>query len=430
MDVLMHPEFGKKVVVRPINATPEMYEIAHKFLKSNGYIHSGDPNTEEAKESRGKFIRKFYKDGFGYITARPSMVDNHEYHDINTIIISHNYKFRGTETTHPVFHQVLKDYMLGIIPHLKSRVAIHTHLNHLDTMFEPNFGSANNVALTHTPIHEQRSILSLYKNFLLHPDTEKDNVDHEIGTFADRSHPTIISNTLALNNNNAEYVHSHAHSLIHAMSDEGVRKDMHALLDHAETKGGLHTLMAKSLRYKMASSYNAHPFEIKDALTKLVTKPHEIINMPNSPLYDSHQETRFHMRGYRNPSDPLYEQIKTHDPNDSIGKLFYNQYDASSRARYSKEDVVDIASHVKKLKKINDDSIPTAFSHNKADLGETLRALQDKTINDLAERIAKDDGARLHDRLMIRGNKESPTTHDYQRRADALISVHDLAKRM
>ena len=26
MDVLMHPEFGKKVVVRPINATPEKRE--------------------------------------------------------------------------------------------------------------------------------------------------------------------------------------------------------------------------------------------------------------------------------------------------------------------------------------------------------------------------------------------------------------------
>ena len=426
MDVLMHPEFGKKVVVKPIDATPEMYEIAHKFLKSNGYIHSGDPNTEEAKESRKKFIRKFYKDGFDHAATRPSMVDNHDTHHINPIIISHNYKFRGTEATHPLFHQVLKDYMLGIIPHLKSRVAIHTHLKHLDTMFEPYIGSANKIALTHTPIHEQRSILSLYKNFLLHPDTEKDNVDHEIGTFAERSHPTIISNNLALNNN-AEY---DTPSLIHAMSDEGVRKDMHALLNHAETKGGLHTLMAKSLRYKMASSYNAHPFEIKDALTKLVTKPHEIINMRNSPLYDSHQQTRFHMRGYRNPSDPLYEQIKTHDPNDSIGKLFYNHYDESSRARYSKEDVVDIASHVKKLKKINDDSIPTAFSHNKTNLRETLIALEDKTINDLAERIARDDGAKLHDRLNIRGNKESPTTHDYQRRADALISVHDLAKRM
>ena len=428
MDVLMDPEFGKKVVVKPIDATPEMYEIAHKFLKSNGYIHSGDPNTEEAKESRKLFIRKFYKGDFS-LTTRPSMYDNNEYHDINPIIISHNYKFPGTETIHPLFHQVLKDYMLGIIPHLKSRVAIHTHLNHLDTMFEPYLGSANKNALTHTPIHEQRSILSLYKNFLLHPDTEKDNVDHEIGTFAERGHPTIISNNLA-HDNNAEDVHRHTPSLIHAMSDEGVRKDMHALLDHAETKGGLHTLMAKSLRYKMASSYNAHPFEIKDALTKLVTKPHEIINMPDAPMYDSHQETRFRMRGYRHPSDPLYEQIKTHDPNHSIEKLFYNHYDESSRFRYSKEDLVDIASHVRKLKKINDDSIPTAFSHNKANLGETLRALQDKTINDLAERIARDDGAKLHDLLMIRGNKESPTTHNYQRRADALISVHGLAQRI
>jgi len=165
-------------------------------------------------------------------------------------------------------------------------------------------------------------------------------------------------------------------------------------------------------------------------LTKLVTKPHEIINMPEQAIYESHHKTRFHMRGYRHPSDPLYEKIRTHDTNNSIERLFYSQYDNSSRSRYSKEDLVDIASHVKKLKKIHDDSIPTAFSHNKQDLSETLRALETETTNHLAERIARDDGATIQDRLNIRGNVQLPKTHEYQRRADALISVHGLAQRM
>jgi hypothetical protein len=438
MNVLLSNFHGYPVHIIPHKESLDMLEVAHRYLKSSGHINPGDPNTEEAHKSRENTLDYFYPHSYSihpeytaeikpngmHITSGPSKNVQDDHH---------------TEGTHPIFHKLIRDHMLSISPLLTHRDSMHQHFIHLHRILENGYYVRNTphepskVIRAHTPIHEQRTILSLYKNYLLHPDTDKDALNFNI-----RSNPHNIPWKLM---NNQQYDISPHPTLMEAMSDEGVRKDMHALLDHVELKGGVHTLVAKALRTHMIHSINAHPFEIKDLVKSIAKNPFRYMNQSKRGTDDYAPDvkpTYLSTFGvYRHPSDPLHEPVSDTNINylnrhvrTLVDRVRY--YPNENMNRMSLDELVDHAVTVHDMADNNlvfgsheDDGIDEYKSPRGV---ENLPHVVTHELLDAKKRAIRAIGQKLdktYERTMSRTKEQ-----EMGQRIEGLMNSHRIAKRI
>ena len=448
MNVLLSPIHGHPVHIIPHKESLDMLEVAHRYLKSSGHINPGDPNTGNAYIIRQDTLNYFYphshsihpeytaeiKPNGMHITSGSSKDEQDDHH---------------TEGIHPIFHKLIRDHMLSISPLLTHRNSIHEHFITLHRILENSYHVRDiphepSMAIrAHTPIHEQRTILSLYKNYLLHPNTEKDALNFEM-----RSNPHNIPWMLM---HNQRYDINPHRTLMEAMSDEGVRKDMHRLLDHVELKGGVHTLVAKALRTHMVHSINAHPFEIKDLVKSIAKNPFRYMNQSTGRMNNYLMKvnpTHLSTFGlYRHPSDPLHEPVSDtniHHVIKHVQKLVdtVRFYPSEKVNRMSLDELVDHAVTVHDMADNNlvfgsheDDGIDESKSPSirfawgrRSPQSENLPHVVIHELLDAKRRAIRAIGQKLnreYDKSL-----SLPQEHEITKRIHGLMDAHRIAKRI
>ena len=435
MNVLLSNIDGSPVHIIPHKESFDMLEVAHRYLKSSGHINPGDPNTEEAQRRRQNTLESLYSYGHSIHPRYKAEIKPNGTHITSGPSMSRN-NYGTNEGIHPIFHKLIRDHMLSISPLLTHRNSMHEHFITLHRILEDSdFGYHNpsnpsSAIRAHTPIHEQRSILSLYKNYLLHPDTEKDALN-----FGMMSNPYGIVRNLM---HHKEYNINPHRTLMEAMSDERVRKDMHDLLDHVELKGGVHTLVAKALRTHMVNSINAHPFEIKDLVKSIAKNPLRYVGQYHMKNSSELKPENMHEFGlYRHPSDPLHEPVSATNINrlgrhvsDLVDRVRF--YPDENMNRMSLDELVDHAVTVHDMADNNlvfgsreDDGLDMFKSPRQIN---NLPHIVTYELQDAKKRATLAIGQKLNKKY----DKSLPLTqeHEITKRIHGLMDSHRIAKRI